>query len=167
MARPSISRITLTGPATKGSPKGLAFTDFRATAKGASANVLGRYFRANEYLSPAAEVVTHVNGVEVGSPAILPTALTEYKFPNYDLVLRQTGWATMLFWNRAELLPHIPEVDDDNEDVDPDEGIGVGDYWSYRATLSNGRQEQRIRLGRAPSPGDVIRAAYYIIDWDA
>jgi len=72
-----------------------------------------------------------------------------------------------VLWNRVELLPfESPDRDPaTGAELDPGTAIPPGAYWLYRATLTDGTLEERLRLGTAPDPGDAIRAVYYIIDW--
>jgi hypothetical protein len=130
--------------------------------------VFGRWFRANVALLPATttDVVAEVNGVAIaayGTP--YPTALVEYKLPSRDLLLLTPGPAIVVFWNRAELLPFQTPVDEDGVETDPGIAIPEASYWTYRATLATGVIEQRLRLRNAPSPGDVVRALFYIKDF--
>jgi len=152
--RPTNQRLTLTGPYSRQAPIAASAMDTRLQAAGAAENVLGGFFRGNLTLQPAEQLP-------------YPTALTEYAIPNQDLVLRQPGPLLYVLWNRVELLPfESPDRDPaTGAELDPGTAIPPGAYWLYRATLTDGTLEERLRLGTAPDPGDAIRAVYYIIDW--
>ena len=163
MARPKTFGISTSGFATIKSPRAVSVTDSRVGANGMAEMVLGRFYRSNVTLAQA--------------PQPWPTALPEYRLPGRDLVLLQPGPAMMIFWNRVELLPFESDVDDDGEPTDPGVAIPEACYWTYRAevdvdgayvgfaTATSLYVEQRLRVNALISPGDVIRAGHYVVDF--
>lgn len=131
--------------------RAVSVTDPRVQSRGLAEQVFGAWFRANVTL-PAADPP-------------YPTALAEYRLPNGDLLYSFPGPAIAVFWNRAELLPYDSGVTSAGAVIDPGDAVPPGTYWCYRATLASGALEQRLRLGSAPSLGDVVRALFYIKDF--
>ena len=85
-------------------------------------------------------------GVELAGVTDPPCV--EYLVP--DLLIQSPSWAIQVEWNHV-LLSNV-----DSEAPLP------GQVYIYRT--DDDPPQQRLRLGRAPDPGDRIIAVYYVID---
>ena len=113
----------------------VADTDFRLTRQGMAAAAFS-YLRAGVKL-------------EQVPPTDWPTAHAEYVVP--DLLLLAPSAVITLSWNRVLLYQTTETAPQD------------GEFYVYRTT--DDPPAQRVRLGRSPDAGDVIRAELYVIDF--